>query len=227
MSTQKSEIYEDLGFPEPPPHRPYVFINMVTTIDGKTVSGNRNEDVLDLGSKLDHTLMRKIEDQSDAVIVGATTLRAASPKWDPGTKLRVVVSSSGDFDYRLPYFTGGGKAFVACPESAEFQPGPGVARLEAGRGELDFGFLFRKLREMGARHLLCLGGSTLNAQLLERNLVDELFWTIAPKVKLGQCLPTYAGGDPLPREKMLTFNLIEHHVAGDEVFLRYRRGAAR
>ena len=227
MSADDAAIYRDLAFPEAPAHRPYVFVNMVTTIDGKTVSGDRSEDVLDLGSRVDHALMRKIEDQADAVIVGASTLRAASPKWDPATDFRVVVSNSGIFDYRLPFFTSGGRSFVACSESADFKTGAGVNRLETGRGDVEFGFLFRKLREMGSRRLLCLGGSNLNGQLLERNLVDELFWTIAPKVKLGEGLPTYAGGHPLPRDKMLRFNLIEHHVVGDEVFLRYRREPAR
>lgn len=212
-----------MEFPDPPANRPYVFINMVTTIDGKTVTGDRSEDVLDLGSKVDHTLMRRIEDRADTVIVGASTLRAASKKWDPGTEFRVVVSASGDLDYDLPFFQAGGKGFVACAKSAPAKPTNGVERLEAGEKELDFESLLRQLRDMGARHMLCFGGSELNAQMLERDLVDELFLTLAPKIKLGRRIPTYAGGDPLPRERMTQFELLSHHAIGNEVFLRYRR----
>ena len=68
-----------------------------------------------------------------------------------------------------------------------------------------------------------LGGSELNAQLLKADVVDELFLTVAPKIKLGRDVPTYAGGEPLPREAILDFDLLESHVLGDEVFLRYRR----
>ena len=218
-----TDIYSDLKFPPPHADRPYVCINMVTTIDGKTVSGHRSESVQDLGSDVDHTLMRRIEDQVDSVIVGATTLRAASKKWDPGTRFRIVVSHQGGFDYSIPFFQSGGESYVAGSESAPVQPEQGVQRLAAGSKEVDFALLLKKLREMGAQHLLCFGGSELNAQLLAKDLVDELFLTMAPKVKLGRDIPTYAGGDPLPRDKMLLFHLFEHHVVQDEVFLRYRR----
>jgi riboflavin biosynthesis pyrimidine reductase len=53
--------------------------------------------------------------------------------------------------------------------------------------------------------------------------VDELFLTIAPKVRLGRDVPTYAGGEALPREAIQRFSLVEHQAVGDEIFLRYRR----
>src|SRR5258705_4285798 len=106
---------------------------MVATIDGKTVSGDRGDDVVDLGSKVDHVLMRRIEDQADAVLVGATTLRAADKKWDPKTAIRAVVSNRGQFDYSLPFFQGEGKAFVACSEYAECKVDQGVQKIVAGK----------------------------------------------------------------------------------------------
>ena len=63
----------------------------------------------------------------------------------------------------------------------------------------------------------------MNAQLLEANLVDELFVTIAPKVKLGRDVPTYADGNALSRENLQRYHLIENHAIGDEIFIRYRR----
>jgi riboflavin biosynthesis pyrimidine reductase len=72
--------------------------------------------------------------------------------------------------------------------------------------------------------LYVLGGSEINAELLSRDLVDELFLTVAPKIKLGADTPTFAGGTALPREALLQFELIESQIIGDEVFLRYRRG---
>jgi riboflavin biosynthesis pyrimidine reductase len=76
---------------------------------------------------------------------------------------------------------------------------------------------------LGVRRLLILGGSETNAVFLADDLVDELFLTIAPKVKLGRSVPTYAGGEPLARDSLLRFKLLEHHVVESEVFLRYRR----
>jgi riboflavin biosynthesis pyrimidine reductase len=218
-----ANIYQDLNLTPTPKDRPYVVINMVTTIDGKTVSGQRGDDVKDLGSDNDHTLMRRIQDQVDAVVIGAGTFRASDKTWDPKTKFRVVVSNTGGFDYGVPYFQGKGRAFVACSQASNVLTAQGVERLEAGKEKVDPATLLKKLREMGSERLLCFGGSELNAQFLASDLVDELFLTISPKVKLGRDLPTYAGGEPLPRDHMLLFDIKESHTIGNEVFLRYRR----
>ena len=96
----------------------------------------------------------------------------------------------------------------------------------AGKDALDTGELLTQLRkQLGEQRLLVLGGSETNSNFLAHNLVDELFLTVAPKIKLGRDIPTYAGGEALPREAMLDFQIVEHHVIGDEVFLRYRRKA--
>ena len=71
--------------------------------------------------------------------------------------------------------------------------------------------------------LLIEGGSELNAALLALDLVDELFWTVAPNVKLGRGVPTYADGEPLPRGSLLSFEIVSVHQVVDELYLRYRR----
>ena len=78
----------------------------------------------------------------------------------------------------------------------------------------------------GLKTLLVEGGSELNASLLSADVVDELFLTLAPKVKLGRETPTLTGGDALARESMRRFRLVSCQPVGDEVFLRYRRERA-
>ena len=222
-----TEIYSSLSLPPAPADRPYVFINMVTTIDGKTISGERDEAVMDLGSALDHELMRRIEGAADAIMVGAGSLRATKGLWYPKDKIRIVVTNSGKLDFKSRFFSDAPeKAFVAG--SADMvrrvgQGGPGRL-LAAGDTEFDPRELLRQLRhDLRIKRLLIEGGSELNGTFLSADLVDELFLTLAPKIKLGRGLPTYAGGEPLPRERMQEYRLIEQHYVGDEVFLRYRR----
>lgn len=221
MASDPNQIYDPLEFGPIPAGRPFTYINMVATIDGKTVSGARGEDVLDLGSKFDHRLMRRIEDVSDGVIVGASTLRATTPSWDPKTPFRVVVTRSGNLPYKAGYFQG--RTIVVTPEATELSAPEGVEHWRVGQTGVDFAELVHRLRGLGVEKLLSLGGSELNAELLRRDLVDELFLTVAPKIKLGRDVPTYAGGDALPREDILRFRLLECHAVEDEVFLRYRR----
>src|SRR4051812_11096431 len=68
-------IYDDLrtDLPEPPAERPYVLLNMVSSVDGKAAL---HGGAAGIGSALDHRLMRAIRAAVDAVMNGAATLRA-------------------------------------------------------------------------------------------------------------------------------------------------------
>ncbi len=212
--------YSNVEFEPAPVDRPTVYVNMVATIDGKIVTGTRDEDVMDLGSKTDHQAMANLDRVSDACLIGGRTLRASPRSWRPRARLALVVSASGDLPYDARYFEG--ESAVVASEEAKFDCP--VSRIALR----DWPSFMKELREKGIERLYVLGGSELNGQLLGADLVDELFLTVAPKIRLGTDLPTYAGGEPLPRDGLLTFDLIESHVVGDEVFLRYRRkkGAA-
>lgn len=212
-----SSPYRDIEFPPAPPGRPYTLIDMVTTVDGRIVSGDRGEDVSDLGSKVDHAVMRALQDQVDGVLIGAGTLRATPTGWNPKTNFRVVVSKSGDVDTSHSFFSDG-RAFVGLSdrvgtsrEGVEFLSDSGPAGL------------LERLAAMGCRSLLILGGSVVNGLFLEADLVDEIFVTVAPKIKLGHGLPTIAEGRAFPRHQLPAFNIVEHHRVADELFIRYRR----
>lgn len=217
--------YQSLDFPAAPKDRPYVFINMVATIDGKTVAGSRDEGVMDLGSKTDHSAMRNIESAAEAVMIGAQTLRS-TPKVRFDPKLfRIVVTRTGDLDPSVRFFTEvPERAIVSTPSGIELKLPNGARHWTFGPGEVDMTKLLARVRdELGVTRLLVEGGSELNAEILKEDLADELFLTVAPKVRLGRELPTYAGGEPLPKGSLLGFSIVSESRVADEVFLRYRR----
>ncbi|MBX3117898.1 MAG: RibD family protein [Fimbriimonadaceae bacterium] len=217
-------LYEGLEFPPAPPERPYVFMNMVTTIDGKIVTGSREDSVEDLGTDMDHRMMRVIEHAADAVMIGAATLRANSKMSYAKHLYRIVVTRSMDIDLNCRFFTEAPeKSIIICPPSTivPAEKGISVVRLEDPK---DWHASLRTLRnEFKIEKLLCEGGSELNAQLLRLDLADELFLTLAPKIKLGRDLPNYAGGEPLPRSELLNFEIQSVQQFENEVFIRYRR----
>jgi riboflavin biosynthesis pyrimidine reductase len=216
-------VYPGITFGPAPKDRPYVYINMVATIDGKTVSGGRDEPVQDLGSQLDHATMRQIERASDAVLIGAGSLRATEKiHYPPGMK-RIVATASGDVPADRRFFTDEpDSAFVAATKHARTPAGLNI--IQCGDDRIDWRLLLKTLKSThGVERLLVEGGSEINASLLGEDLVDELFLTLAPKVKLGRDVPTYAGGEALQRDRLLLFRLLSCTPAGDEVFVRYRR----
>lgn len=218
-------VYTELSFPEPPEGRPYVFINMVSTIDGKIVTGNRDEPVMDLGSAVDHATMRQIQAQADGILIGAGTLRSTPKLWYPEGKYRFVASRSGVVDPFVRFFGDDpGRAFVVTSiQGAERVPEDAQA-ICVGVEELDFVELLGIMRsEMDIRYLLVEGGSHLNAELFRAGLVDEIFLTFAPKIKLGEDVPTIADGVALDRSEIQEFELFGVKQVASELFLRYRR----
>ncbi len=218
-------VYPHLELGPAPPERPYVYINMVATIDGKTVSGERDEPVQDLGSELDHATMRQIERHSDAVLIGAGSLRATKGLHYHPELVRIVVTESGQVDANARFFTESpDNAYVATTKSGVPRLPTDVKAIVCGETSLDWTVLLKELRtNKGIQRLLVEGGSELNASLLRNDLVDELFLTVAPKVKLGRHTPTYAGGEPLGRDEVLDFKVASVITVGSEIFVRYKR----
>ena len=220
--TPLTSLYSDIEYSNPHTDRPFIFINMVSTIDGKIITGERGEPVGDLGSKTDHFLMHRLEGLADAVLSGANSVRATGKAWNPKTEWRIVVTQSGNIPWDSEFMTKG-KPVVITSKSADIEPHDGVTIIRAGQSELDWHEALSQLKDLGIEVINVLGGSEINAQLFERELVDELFLTLAPKIKLGDTTPTYAGGKPLPRELVQTYKLVSAQPIGQEVFLRYQK----
>lgn len=215
-------FYSNLQYPAASPL--YTVINMAATIDGKIVSGERGEPVHDLGSSVDHLMMRRIQSSVDAVFIGAGSQRSTEKLWYPKELYRIVVTASGNLIAASRFFTDAPeKAVVVCLEKTKLPPLPeGVAIWRCPEVKLTE-LIERLARELGITKLLIEGGSNINAQAFEQDIVNEIFLTVVPKVKLGENVPTIAGGDPLPRSHLQQFALIEHHEYDNEMFLRYRR----
>jgi riboflavin biosynthesis pyrimidine reductase len=216
-------VWNAIEFPRAPDSRPYTFINMVTTIDGKIITGDRGEPVQDLGSPVDHATMRQIQESADAVLIGGGAQRSSPKITYPPHLLRFAATRSGDLLYASRFFEDNpAKAVVLAPASATVPPG--VNELRSGDTSIDWRHALSEIRSRhGIRRLLVEGGSDINSELLALDVIDELFLTVAPKIKLGKDVPTYADGDPLPRELVQKYELLDSRIAGSEAFLRYRR----
>ena len=186
-------IYDDLALPGAPEDRPHVAINMVTSVDGKITVGGEHRTVK-LGSPVDRALMGKIRAHFDAVLRGATTVRAnpafpAAPS-PSGERLPVGVVVSGSLDLPLEseYFTkkGATRVVLTC-ESSDVKARERVQEradvVVCGKDRVDLRRAARILRrEYGVERLLVEGGASLNYWFVRAGLVDTLFWTLAPKL---------------------------------------------
>jgi riboflavin-specific deaminase-like protein len=189
-----------------PEGRPYLGLNMVSTLDGKATIDWRTKG---LSTEVDRRLFHHLRTQVDAVMVGAGTLRierygrmaksdelrakreAEGLARDP---LAVIVSGRLDLPADLPLLQEPEQQVVIATGSDATLPGlsADVTYLRIGD---DLPLLMARLREdHGVRSVLCEGGPTLNSFLLAAGLVDELFLTLNPKLSGGAAALTIVAG---------------------------------
>jgi 2,5-diamino-6-(ribosylamino)-4(3H)-pyrimidinone 5'-phosphate reductase len=224
-------LYRDLRLPDGPDERPYVVVNMVATVDGKTVYGPLGSSASGLGTATDRRLMVRIQENTDAAIIGAATLRAGHVVYPPRL-WRAVLTSTGEVPLENRFFTDAPhRAVVFAPRSL---PEPTKRRLAqaarvvpVGQSSVDPAEALLVLRrDFGVRRAVLEGGAAVNAQFFGAGLVDELFLTVAPKLKGGAHLPTVVDGPGLPDRSVLPLSLVSVYRDGDELYLRYRVGQA-
>jgi len=210
---------------------------MVATADGKVTLEGRAGGI---GNEDDRELFRHLRTQADAVMVGAGTARVerygrigrnpelADKRRREGLRpapLACIVSGSLDVAADLPIMADPRSRLLLVTASDRTIEGA-AAELSYLRvpgstpGSVDLGAALRSLRsEHDVRSVLCEGGPTLNAALLEQGLVDELFLSLAPKLTGGLGLTAVAGA---ALQRPVELELISAHEADSFLFLRYR-----
>jgi 2,5-diamino-6-(ribosylamino)-4(3H)-pyrimidinone 5'-phosphate reductase len=227
--------------------RPYLFFNMVSSVDGKAVSASGN--AAGLGDETDRLVMHRLRAAADAVLVGAATFRhdpyvpniipeAAGERSlafpDRPQPLGIVISRDGNLPLDKKFFDPTRVAdrlvFLgeAAPSDKEdlFKPFAQVVRVPDGANgrpavKWVLAFLYR---EKGVRWLLCEGGPHLNYSLISENLADEFFLTFAPKLVASKSNSTIltGPGQGFPPEEMPLLELVSLYKEGHEIFFRYR-----
>ncbi len=214
-----------------PPDRPYLGINMVSSLDGKATLDWRTKG---LSTEIDRRLFHHLRTQADAVMVGAGTAREERygrvTKNDELSQKRVaegraaeavavVVSGRLDLPPDLPLLNESEQAVVIATGSEAELPGLG-AHVEYARVGDDLPRLMAELHERGVRSVLCEGGPTLNSFLFAAGLVDELFLTLNPKVLGGAAALTIVAGRELVEPTEL--DLVSVAEAEGELYTRWR-----
>ncbi len=223
--------------------RPFVFINMAMTADGKIATAHR--EVSSFGSRRDREHLLELRAQADAVMAGARTVEAGDINLGPGpARYRRLRRRRGLAEYNLRVIVSGGGSINADATVFRHRFSPviilttdriSVAKLKrlksladevmvCGKEAIDFPTALRRLQgQWGVKRLLCEGGGELNATLFRAGLVDELHVTVCPRVFAGRAAPTIADGVGCVRlPEAIQLELKSHRRWGDELFLVFR-----
>ena len=212
--------------------RPFFAANMVTSLDGRAAVEGRSKL---LGSERDAELLLGLRSLFDALLIGAGTLRAEQYGpiiRDPGLRekreaaglepspLAVVVTRSFDLPWDCSLFTEGiGKVVLYTGTDREPLPTATEVEVVASDGDPNLTDLAAWLAGNGVRSVLCEGGPTILGELVDLDLLDELFLTVHPVITGEADAPRIVEGPVGARN---SFELVELSREGDELFTRYR-----
>jgi riboflavin biosynthesis pyrimidine reductase len=196
-----------------PADRPFVFVNMIATADGRATIAGRTGPI---ANRADNELFHALRGRVDAVMVGAETVRVES--YGPMQATAVLASRSVDLPAEVGLLQAPGNRVVVLTPSEDAELPPCPAEVRYLRGALAAGV--RRLRsELGIESVDCEGGPHLLGALLRARLVDELHLVIAPKLVAGPDPLTTVAGPALDPPRDL--RLLSLHESGGYLFLRY------
>ncbi len=220
------------------PH-PYVLLSAAVSLDG--CLDDTGPGRLLLSGPADFDRVDEVRAESDAILVGAGTLRADNPRLlvnsaerraarvaagRPEYPLKVTVSGSGDLDPDANFWSTGGEKIVYTTEggaarAAEALRGLGVDVVPVGP-DVDWRAVLTHLHDVrGVRRLMVEGGGRVHTQLLRQGLADELQLALAPLVVGEPDAPRLFGPGDYPGGPRNRLRLVETRPVGDVVLMRY------
>ncbi|MEU9782245.1 dihydrofolate reductase family protein [Streptomyces phaeochromogenes] len=220
------------------PH-PYVLLSAAVSLDG--CLDDTGPGRLLLSGPADFDRVDEVRAESDAILVGAGTLRADNPRLlvnsaerraarvaagRPEYPLKVTVSGSGDLDPDAIFWSTGGEKIVyttdeGAKRATEVLRGLGVDVVSVGP-DVDWRGVLTHLHDVrGVRRLMVEGGGRVHTQLLRQGLADELQLALAPLVVGEPDAPRLFGPGDYPGGPRNRLRLVETRPVGDIVLMRY------
>lgn len=217
--------------------RPYVLLSCAMSIDGYIDDATAERLVLSNAADLDR--VDEVRAGSDAILIGAVTMRRDNPRLLvssperrarrearglPPYPLKVTMTATGDLDPSLRFWHHGGAKLVYCPTAA-------AAKVRERLGDLadvrDLGeavtipAVLEDLRERGVGRLMVEGGGTIHTQFLRADVVDEIQLAIAPFFVGDPAAPRFVDPGSFPDGPLRRMRLAETRMIGDVALLRY------
>jgi 5-amino-6-(5-phosphoribosylamino)uracil reductase len=196
-------------------------------------------DRLLLSNAEDFDRVDAVRADSDAILIGAATLRRDNPRLlvnsaerraarvargRPEYPLKVTVTGTGDLDRTLQFWHHGGEKAVYCPDRAVVSVRETLGELATvvGTGDrLDLPRMLADLASRGIGRLMVEGGSTIHTLFLTAGLVDEIQLAIAPFFVGQPDAPRFVGPGTFTNDRQHQMTLADVRAIGDVVLLRY------
>lgn len=208
-------------------NRPFVFINVAMTADGKIDTFERQGAAI--SSPRDRERVDRLRASADAIMVGGKTLIGEDPQLTVKSEtlraervagglapnpIKVAVITKADVKADSSFLNTGPAEIVifttrrTSKEQLFLLQSRHVHVYSSEADRVDLHDALAILQEMGVRRLMVEGGATLNFELMRLGLVDEVTIYVAPMIFGGATAPTLAAGAGLERNEAIPAKLI-------------------
>jgi 2,5-diamino-6-(ribosylamino)-4(3H)-pyrimidinone 5'-phosphate reductase len=223
-------------------NRPFVFINVAMTADGKIDTVQRRGAAI--SSPRDKERVDQLRARADAVMVGGRTLLDEDPKLTvksealraerlrrgrPPNPMKVGVVTQANIKEDSQFLNTGPANIVifttrrTSKRQLSLLKARNVDVYVDDAQQVNLERALATLKDLGIDRLMVEGGGTLNFQLLRLGLVDEITSYVAPMIFGGESAPTLAAGSGLERSEAIPLKLIESETWDDGgVLLKYQ-----
>ncbi len=223
-------------------NRPYTFINIAMTADGKIDTFERKGSAI--SSTWDKQRVDELRASADGILVGGKTLLDELPKLTvksealregriqrglPPNPIKVGIATAANIPLESDFIKAGDARVVIFTTSqtsinqVEILRAHGVEVFVEDAPRVDLSQMARTLKQLGINRLMVEGGGTINFELMRLGLVDELTIYIAPMIFGGANAPTLADGLGLVRGAALALKLMNVETREDGgILLRYK-----
>jgi 2,5-diamino-6-(ribosylamino)-4(3H)-pyrimidinone 5'-phosphate reductase len=223
-------------------NRPFVFINVAMTSDGKIDTFERKGAAI--SSQRDKERVDQLRASTDAIMVGGRTLLDEDPKLTVKSEVlraervgrglspnpvKVGIVTEANIQADSQFLNAGPADIVifttrrTSKERLSLLKSRRVDVYVDHAQKVDLQNALATLKELGIERLMVEGGSTLNFELVRLGLVDEITEYVAPMVFGGESAPTMAAGSGLKRSEAILLKLIEAEKWEDGgVLLKYQ-----
>lgn len=220
---------------------PFTVLKSAMSLDGKIASYTGHSQWI-TGTE-SRNFVHTLRDSYDAILVGIGTVLADDPSlttrvdYAGKNPLRIIVDSLARTPVKANVVADGlAKTMIAVTQAAPQRRvdalracGVEIIILDTKQGGVNLQQLFRILGEREITSVLVEGGSTINASVLDANLIDKIHWFIAPKIIGGKDSPGPVGGQGIANVNNATlFEDINIEPIGEDIlisaYLRNREG---
>lgn len=207
-------------------NRPFVFINVAMTADGKIDTFQRKGSAI--SSQRDKERVDRLRAEADAIMVGGKTLLNEDPKLTVKSEdlradrvqrgltanpIKVGVATEAHLKPDSDFLNAGPANIVifttrwTSKHHISLLKSLGVDVYVDDADKVKLPKALETLKEIGVERLMVEGGATLNFELLRLGLVDEITAYVAPMVFGGANAPTMAAGPGLERGEAIPLKL--------------------